>query len=162
MQSIPAQTMEQLQGNNANETAIAALTESAADNEGIHGKEETDKAIGEAYEEAAQRFDANDWIVFRYGTSEEARAYEDGGGQCFLDFEPGAAEHIASKVIERVLSRRLAGGTGSAAQRRAPALRRKAEGQIRASRNRGFWNLLPCRPEAPRPGRRRCRSRPWP
>src|SRR5450755_1093742 len=56
----------------------------------ILGKEETEKAILQAYEEAAQRFDdASDWIVFRYGTSEEARAYEDKGGQCFLDFEPG-------------------------------------------------------------------------
>jgi hypothetical protein len=68
----------------------------------ILGKEETEKAISEAYEEAAQRGNANDWIVFRYGTSEEARAYEDKGGQCFLDFEPGVAEGIASKVIERV------------------------------------------------------------
>jgi hypothetical protein len=69
----------------------------------ILGKEETEKAIGEAYEDEAQRFaDASDWIVFRYGTSEEARAYEDGGGQCFLDFEPGVAEAITSKVIERV------------------------------------------------------------
>jgi hypothetical protein len=68
----------------------------------ILGKEKTEKAIAEAYQEAAQRGDANDWIVFRYGTSEEARAYEDKGGQCFLDFEPGVAEDIASKVIERV------------------------------------------------------------
>jgi hypothetical protein len=68
----------------------------------ILGKEGTEKAIAAAYEEAAQRGDANDWIVFRYGTSEEARAYADEGGQCFLDFEPGVAEEIASKVIERV------------------------------------------------------------
>jgi hypothetical protein len=68
----------------------------------ILGKEETKKAISEAYEEAAQRGNANDWIVFRYGTSEEARAYENKGGQCFLDFEPGVAEELASKVIERV------------------------------------------------------------
>jgi hypothetical protein len=68
----------------------------------ILGKAETGKAIAEAYEEAAQRGDANAWIVFRYGNAEEARAYEDAGGQCFLDFEPGVAEDIASKVIERV------------------------------------------------------------
>jgi hypothetical protein len=37
----------------------------------ILGKEQTEKAISEAYEEAAQFFDANHWIVFRYGTSEE-------------------------------------------------------------------------------------------
>ena len=68
----------------------------------ILGRAETKKAISEAYEEEAQRGNANDWIVFRYGTSEEARAYEEAGGQCFLDFEPGVAEGIASKVIERV------------------------------------------------------------
>ncbi len=68
----------------------------------ILGKEETEKAISEAYEEEAQRGDPNDWIVFRYGNWEEVRAYEDKGGQCFLDFEPGVAEEIASKVIERV------------------------------------------------------------
>jgi hypothetical protein len=158
MQSIPAQTTEQLlQDDNANETAIAALTDSPANKEGIRafvptpdelaqlvkyraaeaiedeflifwgkacsgsdsrrieaywgrvneigkilGKAETGKAIAVAYEEAAQRGDANAWIVFRYGNAEEARAYEDAGGQCFLDFEPGVAEDIASKVIERV------------------------------------------------------------
>jgi hypothetical protein len=158
MQSIPAQTTEQLlQDDNANGNAIIPLMNITTNNEGtiafvptrhelsqlvkhwageaisdefmifwsqcccgsdlqeidkywgrvsaiakILGNHETEKAISEAYEEAAQRGDANDWIVFRYGTSEEARDYEDKGGQCFLDFEPGAAEEIASKVIERV------------------------------------------------------------
>jgi len=157
MQSIPQNTEQLLQGDNANLTAITPLTDNTANKEEarafvvtrdelshlvthlvaealsdlfsifwsqccggsdwqqidnywgrvdeigeILGKEETEKAIGAAYEEAAQRGDANDWIVFRYGTSEEARAYADEGGQCFLDFEPGVAEEIASKVIERV------------------------------------------------------------
>ncbi len=157
MQSKPAPTTEQLQGDNAKGNAITTSTDSSANTEGpvafvptpdelaqlvkhwaaeaiggqfsifwsqccggselreidkywgrvneigkILGKERTQKAIREAYEEKAQRGDANDWIVFHYGTSEEARAYEDKGGQCFLDFEPGVAEGIASKVIERV------------------------------------------------------------
>jgi hypothetical protein len=157
MKPIPAQTMEEMKGNNANGAAISALTNGAANEDGVHaivptrgelaelakhwaaeairdqflifwgmgcggsdwrricnywgrvgeiaqvlGKNETEQAVGEAWDEASRCWDPNDWIVFRYGNSEEAHAYQDNGGQCFLDFEPGVAEGIASKVIERV------------------------------------------------------------
>jgi hypothetical protein len=35
------------------------------------GKAETDKAVNQAYEDAAQSCERNDWIAYRYGTGEE-------------------------------------------------------------------------------------------
>jgi hypothetical protein len=68
----------------------------------ILGKEETDKAVTKAYEETALEFEREDWIVFRYGTWDEWRAYQDKGGQCLSDFEPGEAEEIACRVVQSV------------------------------------------------------------
>jgi hypothetical protein len=69
----------------------------------ILGKEETDKAVKKAYEEAALEFQRDDWIVYRYGSRDEQNTYGDKGGQCFSDFEPGEAETIACSVVQRVL-----------------------------------------------------------
>jgi hypothetical protein len=68
----------------------------------ILGEAETDKAVKKAYEEAAKDFKQSDWIVFRYGTQEERTSYQSNGGQGLRDFEPGVAEEIASKVVQRV------------------------------------------------------------
>jgi hypothetical protein len=69
----------------------------------ILGKEETEKAVKKAYEEVAQDFERCDWIVFQYGTQEERTLYQDDGGQGLSDFEPGEAEEIACRVVQRVL-----------------------------------------------------------
>jgi hypothetical protein len=68
----------------------------------ILGEAETDKAVKKAYEETAQDFKQSDWILFRYGTREERSSYQDNGGQSLSDFEPGVAEEIACKVVQRV------------------------------------------------------------
>jgi hypothetical protein len=68
----------------------------------ILGKEETDKAVDIAYEETALEFERDDWVVFRYGTHDEQRAYQDKGGQFLSDFEPGEGEEIACRVVQRV------------------------------------------------------------
>lgn len=68
----------------------------------ILGKEQTDKAVKKAYEEAAQRYERSDWVVFRYGNEQEQGSYQDKGGQEFLDFKCGEAEEIACRVMERV------------------------------------------------------------
>jgi hypothetical protein len=68
----------------------------------ILGKEETDRAVKKAYEEVAQDFNRSNWIVFRYGTWDEQRAYQDKGGQCLSDFERGEAEEMACGVVQRV------------------------------------------------------------
>ena len=68
----------------------------------ILGKEETDKAVKKAYEEIAHEFEHDDWIVFRYGTWDEQRAYQDKGGQCQSDFERGYDQEIACRVVQRV------------------------------------------------------------
>jgi hypothetical protein len=68
----------------------------------ILGKEETDKAVTKAYEETALEYEREDWIVCRYGTNDERRAYQDRGGQCLSDFAPGEAEQIAQRVVQRV------------------------------------------------------------
>jgi hypothetical protein len=64
--------------------------------------EETDRAITEAYEKAAQRYERSDWVVFRYGNEQEQKSYQDKGGQAFSDFKCGEAEEIACKVMQRV------------------------------------------------------------
>ena len=68
----------------------------------ILGEAETHEAVKNAYEEAAQDFRQNDWIVFNYGTQEERTLYQDSGGQFLSDFEPGEAEEIAQRVVQRV------------------------------------------------------------
>jgi hypothetical protein len=68
----------------------------------VLGEAETDKAVKEAYEEAAQDFKQSDWVVFRYGTQEERTLYQGNGGQGLSDFECGVAEEIACKVVQRV------------------------------------------------------------
>lgn len=68
----------------------------------VLGEAETDKAVKKAYEEAARNFERSDWILFRYGTQEEQNSYQAKGGQALSDFEPGVAEEIASKVVQRV------------------------------------------------------------
>jgi hypothetical protein len=45
----------------------------------VLGDEATRKAVEEAYQQAAQDFDHNHWIVFRYGTREEQDAYQEMG-----------------------------------------------------------------------------------
>ena len=70
----------------------------------ILGSEESDRAIVEAYEEAAQRYERCDWVVFRYGNEQERRSYQDRGGQAFLDFKCGEAEEIAGNVMQRAVS----------------------------------------------------------
>jgi len=68
----------------------------------ILGQAESDKAVKEAYEEAAQSCEKSDWIVFRYGTWDERTTYQDKGGQFLSDFECGVADEIARSVVERV------------------------------------------------------------
>jgi hypothetical protein len=69
----------------------------------VLGEAETDKAVKEAYEEAAQGgCEKSDWIVFRYGTWDERTTYQDKGGQFLSDFECGVAEEIARSVVQRV------------------------------------------------------------
>ena len=68
----------------------------------VLGDEVTRTAVEEAFQRAAQDFDRNHWIVFRYGTSEEGEAYRQTGGQCFEEFPDGVAERLASQVVERV------------------------------------------------------------
>ncbi|HKN16550.1 MAG TPA: hypothetical protein VJX47_06390 [Candidatus Sulfotelmatobacter sp.] len=68
------------------------------------GHEATRTAIEEAYSKAAQDYDRNHWIVFRYGTAEERAAYQKMGGQCLKEFEDGLAERLVSQVMKRVLS----------------------------------------------------------
>ena len=68
----------------------------------ILGEEQTDKAVKKAYEEAAQRYERSDWVVFKYGNEQEQKSYQDKGGQAFLDFKCGEAEEIACRVMERV------------------------------------------------------------
>lgn len=70
--------------------------------EKILGHEANHAAVEEAFQQAAQDFDRNHWIVFRYGTREELDAYQEMGGQCFEEFEDGVACRLASKVAERV------------------------------------------------------------
>jgi hypothetical protein len=70
----------------------------------VLGKEHTDEAVKKTHEETAQKFDPqSDWIVFRYGTVAEQTAYQDAGGQLLENFEPGVAEDMARKVMQRVL-----------------------------------------------------------
>ena len=66
------------------------------------GEEETDKAVKKAYEDIGHEFERDDWIVFRYGTWDEQRAYQVKGGQFLSDFEPAEAEEIACRVVQRV------------------------------------------------------------
>jgi hypothetical protein len=70
----------------------------------ILGDAETDRAVAKAYEEMSQGFgpDRGHWIVFRYGTREERTAFQDQGGQFLEDFEPGVAEEVARKTVQRV------------------------------------------------------------
>ncbi len=68
----------------------------------ILGEAEADRAVTNAYEEAAQECERSDWIVFRYGTWEDRTSYQDKGGQRLLDFECGEAEEIACRVVQRV------------------------------------------------------------
>jgi len=68
----------------------------------VLGDEATHTAVEEAFQQAAQDFDRNHWIVFRYGTSEEGEAYREAGGQCFEEFSDGVADRLASQVVERV------------------------------------------------------------
>jgi hypothetical protein len=68
----------------------------------VAGTKATRTAVEEAFQQAAQDFDRNHWIVFRYGTSEEGEAYREAGGQCFEEFPDGVAERLASQVVERV------------------------------------------------------------
>jgi hypothetical protein len=68
----------------------------------ILGKEETDRAVKKAYEEVAQDVERCDWIVFHYGIRKERTLYQEKGGQCLSDFEPGEAEEIACRVVQRV------------------------------------------------------------
>jgi len=68
----------------------------------VLGDEATRKAVEEAYQQAAQDFDHNHWIVFRYGTREEQDAYQEMGGQFLEEFEDGAADRLASQVVKRV------------------------------------------------------------
>jgi len=66
------------------------------------GDKATRTAVEEAFQQAAQDFDRNHWIVFRCGTSEEGEAYRETGGQCFEEFPDGVADRLASQVVERV------------------------------------------------------------
>jgi hypothetical protein len=68
----------------------------------VLGDEATHTAVEEAYQDAAQDFDRNHWIVFRYGTREEQDAYQEMGGQFLEEFEDGVAERLASQVVKRV------------------------------------------------------------
>jgi hypothetical protein len=69
----------------------------------ILGEAETHEAVKKAYEEAAQDFRQSDWIVFRYGTWDEEHVDKVKGGQGLSDFEPGQAEEMAQRVVQRVL-----------------------------------------------------------
>ena len=68
----------------------------------VLGDEATHAAVEETYQQAAQAFDRNHWIVFRYGTREELDAYQEMGGQCLEEFHDGVAHRLASQVVERV------------------------------------------------------------
>jgi hypothetical protein len=72
--------------------------------EKMFGHEATRTAIEEAYSKAAQDYDRNHWIVFRYGTDEERAAYQEVLGQCFEACKDGLADKLASQVVKRVLS----------------------------------------------------------
>jgi len=67
----------------------------------VLGVEATRTVVEDAYQEAAQDYDRNDWIVFRYGTHEEKNAYQEMGGQCLEEFDAGVADRLASQVMER-------------------------------------------------------------
>jgi hypothetical protein len=66
------------------------------------GHEATRKAVEDAYQHAAQDYDRNHWIVFRYGTDEEQTAYQEVVRQCVEDCQDGVADSLASQVVERV------------------------------------------------------------
>ena len=66
------------------------------------GDDMTEKTIEQAYQQAAQDYDRNHWIVFRYGTHEEEVAYQQMGGQALEHFHEGVADRLASEVMERV------------------------------------------------------------
>jgi hypothetical protein len=67
------------------------------------GHEATRTAIEEAYSQAAQDYDRNHWIVFRYGTTEEQAAYQEVVRQCVENCQDDLADTLASKVVKRVL-----------------------------------------------------------
>jgi hypothetical protein len=66
----------------------------------VLGAEERFWIVREAFREAALKCAPDYWRVFRYGTPEERQAYYENGG---LDIsEPGAAESVASNVVDSV------------------------------------------------------------
>jgi hypothetical protein len=68
------------------------------------GHEATRTAIEEAYSQAAQNYDRNHWIVFRYGTHEERAAYQEVVRQCVEDCQDGLADRLVSQVVKKVFS----------------------------------------------------------
>jgi len=68
----------------------------------VLGDELTRTAVEEAYQQAAQHYDRNDWIVFLFGTQEEEEAYQNIGGQFLEEFPEGVADRLASQVAARV------------------------------------------------------------
>lgn len=68
----------------------------------VLGDKATRTAVEEAFQQAAQDFDRNHWIVFRYGTQEEGEAYREIGEQFLEEFPDGVADRLASQVVERV------------------------------------------------------------
>jgi hypothetical protein len=68
------------------------------------GAAETDKAVTNAYEEAALDYEHCHWIVFRYGTRKEQTLYQKKGYPQLLAFKREVREKIAGSVAIRVLS----------------------------------------------------------
>jgi hypothetical protein len=66
------------------------------------GHEATRTAIEEAYSQAAQDYDRNHWIVFRYGKHEERAAYQEVVKQCCEESQDGLADRLASQVVKRI------------------------------------------------------------
>lgn len=68
----------------------------------VLGEQERFVLVNEVFLEAALDYPIHHWRVFRYGTPEEKRAYKEKGGGDFQHSEPGVAESMASKVVDRV------------------------------------------------------------